>query len=543
MKKFSKSVIAVICVALFCTAFAGCGGNQSDRVQTDGKSFTFWTPLDSVSSATMSSYSEMLFYQEMEKATGVKIDFIHPVQGSTGHEAFVVMVAGGELPDMIEFNWLAYTGGPQAAIDDGVIVALNDYIEEYAPNFYNYMEGEEGKKRGYSTYLTGTTDDGTYYGFNVLNLGATEGFAGLYCRSDLLEKWDMEVPQTIDDWTAYFAKAKEAGFDRALTGDNGLLSFRYPDNHSFNVAYDVGTAFYLEGDEVVFAPFQKGYKEYIAQMAEWYKAGYIDPGIITNDSVKIESNLVQGNSVAGAGSIGASLGTVDAALKNVNPEYGLVACPYPVLKKGDVTRFQGVMPDATTWAIGITRECGNYEAAVSWCDWIYSEEGIAAMLFGKEGDTYTVEEIDGEKHYVYTDKVLDYEASGFSSLRNAMFHYGLPSGHPGYNQHDDYLANYYQQQNQKDALKIWNPNPEEAVKHSLPTLTYTVEEQSEITDIIELIEAPLDVFLYDIIMGKKSIDEYEKGMESFAEQGYNRYLEINQTAYNRLLSKKEKIAG
>jgi len=542
MKKFIKLIAVLASVAILCTALAGCSGND-EKVQTDGKSFTFWTPLDSASAPTMSSYSEMLFYQEMEKATGVHIDFLHPVKGSTGSEAFITMIAGGELPDLIEYTWEAYTGGPQAAIDDGILIALNDYLEEYAPNFYNYMQGEEGKKRNYSTYLTGTTDQGNYYGFNTLNLGKTEGFGGLFCRSDLLKKWGMDVPETIDDWTAYFAKAKEAGFTKALTGDNGLLSFRYPDNHSYNVAYDVGTAFYLEGDEVVFAPFQKGYKEYIAQMAEWYKAGYIDPGIITNDGVKIETNLVNGLSAAGSGSIGATLGTVDAALKNINPEYGLVACPYPVLQKGDVPRFQGVMADATTLAIGVTTRCGNYEAAISWCDWRYSDEGIVTQLFGKEGDTYTIEEIDGEKHYVYTEKVLDYEAAGFSSLRESMYHYCLPANHPGYGQHDDYLANYYQQQNQKDAVKIWNPNPEEAVKHSLPTLAYTTEEQSEITDIIELVEAPLDVFLYDIIMGKKSIDEYEKGMEEFAQKGYNRYIEINQNAYNRFLSKKDKLVG
>ena len=40
-----------------------------------------------------------------------------------------------------------------------------------------------------------------------------KGFAGLFVRSDKLNEWGMEVPSTIDEWTAVFAKAKAEGFD------------------------------------------------------------------------------------------------------------------------------------------------------------------------------------------------------------------------------------------------------------------------------------------------------------------------------------------
>jgi len=543
MKKTAKIIALVVCVAILCTAFAGCNSNEKEKTQTDGKNFTFWVSPNYDTMATLESYSDLLFFQEMEKATGVHIDFISPVRGSTGSEAFLTMISAGDLPDMIEYYWEEYSGGPQAAIDDGILIALNDYVEEYAPNFYNYMQGEEGKKRNYSTYLSGTTDQGNYYGFNGLNLGETECFFGLFCRGDLLKKWGMDLPETIDDWTEYLSRAKEEGYEKPITGNAGLLNFKPAHNNTFNTAYDVGKSFYLEGDKVVFAPFQKGYKEYVAQMAEWWKAGYIDPGIITNDIPQIEANIVNGFSVAGGGYIGSTLGTLGAAIKRENPDFEIVPCPYPVPKEGDVSRFQGISVDATTQAIGITPDCGNYEAAVAWCDWRYSDEGVVAQLFGKEGETFTIEEIDGEKHYVYTDKILDYEKAGFSTLNQAMYHYCLPANAPGYGQHEDYLLNYYQQQNQKDALKIWNPNPEEAAKHALPTLAYTTEEQSEITDIVELVEAPLEVFLFDIIMGKKSIDEYEKGMADFAKKGYDRYIEINQAAYDRYLSRRNNIAG
>lgn len=35
--------------------------------------------------------------------TGVHIDFIHPIAGSTGNEAFVTMISGSERPDIMEY--------------------------------------------------------------------------------------------------------------------------------------------------------------------------------------------------------------------------------------------------------------------------------------------------------------------------------------------------------------------------------------------------------------------------------------------------------
>ena len=131
MKRFSKIIVALSCMALLASAFAGCGGNTTEHAQTDGKNFTYWAVMDPMSQETLQNYNEMMFYQEMEKRTGVHIDFIHPIEGSTGNEAFIAMLSGDKIPDMIEYNWSSYSGGPQQALDDDVIIALNDYMKDY----------------------------------------------------------------------------------------------------------------------------------------------------------------------------------------------------------------------------------------------------------------------------------------------------------------------------------------------------------------------------------------------------------------------------
>ena len=539
MKKATKLLALILAVGMMAGVFCACGGDGNDYVATtDGKSFTYWTVVDGNSASTLSGYDEMLFYQEMEKATGVHIDFIHPIEGSTGNEAFIAMLTGEKTPDIIEYNWVGYSGGPQQALDDEVIISLNDFLEEHAPNYYDYMEGEKAKERDYAFKLQATTDDGRYYGFNVLNIGETRGFGGVYVRSDLLKKWGLDIPETIDDWTAVFAKAKAEGFSKPFTSVCDPISFKSYGMHSFNTAYGVGKHFYLEGDKVVFGPFQDGYKEYVAQLAEWTKAGYIDTGFITNTNAEIEGNMANDISIAAWGYVGSGIGKILPAAQANNPSYDIAACPFPVAKKGDKSEFSSINQDATALALAITPSCGNYEKAVEWCDFRYSEEGMELQLFGVEGETYTVTEKDGVKHYTYTEKITDLEKNGFTSVNEALYHYMLPANHPGYNQHIDYLNGYYQMKQQQDAMVIWNEPADRALPHRLPTLGLTEDETREITDIQEIAEPELEVAICDIILGKKSIGTYDAAIKEAKANGYDRWIEIQQEAYDRYISKK-----
>ncbi len=538
MKKVTKVIATLSAVSMIAGSLAGCGGGKSKNAQTDGKNFTYWATMDPNSSVSLGNYNEMMMWQELEKRTGVHIDFIHPIEGSTGNEAFIAMMSGSERPDMIEYNWDNYTGGPQQALDDDVVIALNDYIKEYAPNYYDYMEGEKGKAADYRYKLMATSEDGSYYGFNVLNVGETKAFAGLYVRGDKLDEWGMERPETIDEWTALFAKAKQEGFEKPFTCDSGVFSFNGAGVHSFNTAFNVGKGFYLKGDKVVFAAYEKGFKEYIAQLADWVKAGYIDTGFVTNDAAKIEGNMANDISIASYGYVGSAIGKIMPAARAKNPKFSLVACKFPVANKGEVSEFQMRYNEATSVAVGITPECGNYEAAISWYDYFYGEDGMILQLFGIEGDTFTKEEINGETHYIYTDKITNHE--GLNSVSEALYKYMLPCNHPGYNQHTDYLNGYYQYDEQKEAIKVWNIAADEAAKNVLPSLSYTEDELEVNTNVKEVATPALEVAMFDIILGKKSIDTWDAAVKEAKANGYDDYLANTQAAYDRFMSKLDK---
>jgi len=536
MKKSTKLIASAAALTLAVGSLAGCGG---DEKTSSGQALTYWAAMDGASAQTLTNYSEMLMYQEIEKATGVKVDFIHPVAGSTGKEAFTTLLASSDLPDMIEVWWTDYAGGPQAAIDDGVIIRLNDYLEEWAPNYYDWVAGEKNEANNGQYGLQTMTDNGDFYGFNLLTIGNSRYFSGLIIRSDLLEDWGMDVPETIADWEAVFAKAKAEGYEKPFTCPSGRLSPLTADN-TFNTAYGVGRGYYIEDGKVVFAPLQPGYKEFVAQLADWVKKGYIDPNFVTNSPTDYEGNMTNGTSIACYGFIGGCMGKLLPAMAERDPEYNLVACPYPVLNEGDECIWKVGPQEAKSIAIGITTSCEDVESAMKWCDYIYGEEGNLIHTFGVEGDTYTVEEINGETHYVYTDKIQKPETIGLPSVNAALYKFFRPANGPGLDQHPDYLNGYYPYQSQKDALVIWNEVWEKTKPEPLPALSFTTEESSRMATLNQEHQAAFETAINEIIAGNKSIDEYDSVIANAKKNIYDEILKIHNDAYQRYLGKIKK---
>ncbi len=536
MKKGTKRIIAVLSsLAVSVGMLTACSTDKDGSGSKE--TYTYWAELPAATSQTLSSYKDMLMYQEISKVTGVNVDFIHPAKGTSGSEAFQILLASGEYPDMIEYNWRQYAGGPGQAISDGVIISLNDYIEEYAPNYYDWMEGEKGKEKDYIYKKESITIDGNYFGFTGMNVGSYAATGGLFVRYDLLKKWGLDVPVTIDDWDKVFATAKANGVERPFTCENYALG---PESgERFSGAWNVANTFYVDGDVVKYGPFEYGYKELVTKFNEWAKKGYIDVDSVTNTFDEVNNFIVEGKAVASIGAIGGTMGKLIAAMEDRNPEFDIAACPFPVLKEGDVNRFQTVPKAASDPTIAISEQCGaenkdRYIDAIKWCDYIYGDEGIILKSFGIEGDTFTVEKDEnGEEHYVYTDKIYDHEKMNMHSVEAALYHFVRPGNGPGIRNLDDYLDGFYPYERQKEALEVWNLNKDEAQKCLFPTVAYTEEESATIANIRATALVDFKATVINIMIGKADISTFDAAVKKVKEGGYDEYLKIQQAAYDR----------
>ena len=110
---------------------------------------------------------------------GVDIDWQEPASGQSA-EQFNLIVATSDLPDIMYYSWAtSYPGGPDAAIADGKIVALNDYIEEYAPNFSARLDAHPDVRQEI------TTDSG--------NITASLGFIPIRARTAMCGRTPLTV--------------------------------------------------------------------------------------------------------------------------------------------------------------------------------------------------------------------------------------------------------------------------------------------------------------------------------------------------------------
>jgi len=539
MKKSLRILALVLALMLSVGVLSGCGQKKMSREK--GK-YSYWASVIPTASETLLGYDDMLMYQELEKRTGIEIEFIHPISGSNGSETFNVLLASDDMPDMVEYDWTKYPGGPDKAIENGVIISLNDYMAEYAPNYYSYMEGDKAEENGYRYKVQSVSEQGNYYGFKNLNIGTRRGFSGLIIRKDLLDKWGLDVPVTIDDWTKIFEVAKANGIKKPLTGDSTLFSLSGCE--LFETAWNVGRDFYIEDDKIVLAFDKPGYKSYLTKMADWYKKGYIDPDYITNDTATIQGNMTNGDSIACFGYIGGTIGVLLSAMETRDPNYSVVACPFPVLKEGDIPWFQEVQSESAEPTIAITHQCGEkdeerYKEAIGWCDYLYSEEGKILKSFGVKGKTYEeVVQSDGTVKYEYLITTPEeIQKAGATSIAAALWHYMRPANSPGLNQHDDYLSGFYPNEEQVEALEVWNKYVDEAKKHVMPTLAYNDEEITRMRQINTECKDSLDSTISSVISNEKGIEAFQNAVDKAKKDGYDELLKIHQTAYDRYLEK------
>ncbi|MCI5971335.1 MAG: extracellular solute-binding protein, partial [Oscillospiraceae bacterium] len=193
--KFLRCISGMLIGTAFAAALAGCGSSVSTgKNGNEGKNeISCWMPLTSNMALYTSNYGETELAKELEKRTGVKVNYIHPPQGQES-EKFSILVASSDLPDIIEYNWITYPGGPAKAIKEGVIVDIGKYRDK-AVNLFKYLDENN------DIYKMVTTDNNEVFSFPFIRGDKSLGYStGLLLRGDWLKELNLEIPRTIDEW-------------------------------------------------------------------------------------------------------------------------------------------------------------------------------------------------------------------------------------------------------------------------------------------------------------------------------------------------------
>ncbi|PQP89100.1 extracellular solute-binding protein, partial [Paenibacillus sp. AR247] len=423
----------------------GAAESATYPLKTDEK-LSYWGEINGNLVGIKATHDEIPFFQKWQEKTGVPLEFTAPPTGQV-KEAFNVMLASGDLPDMIEYNFIGdFPGGPEKAIKDGYILKLNDLIDKYAPNLKKYLQEHPDIDKMVKT------DSGSYYAFPFIRGDEyLRVFQGPIIRKDWLDELGLPVPETIDEWTATLRAFKEKkGAAAPFSVVSKPRFFNESGNGAFIGAFGVNRGFYQEDGKVKFGPAEPGFKEYLKLFHDWYKEGLIDKNIATADTKAVDGNMASGATGATIGNAGGGIGKWQPLVEANDPKAILVAAPYPVLNKGDKPKFgQLNQAYASEGTVAVTTAAKDPALAVRMLDYGYSEEGHMFFNFGEEGVSYNME----NGYPKFTDLLM--KNPDKLAPAQAISLYARSSYNGPFVQDKRYAEQFFALQTQRDAVEVW----------------------------------------------------------------------------------------
>ena len=483
-------------------------GGSSESGSGEKVTLTYF--VNSLGDSIIQSYNDSIMYQEVEKILGIDLEFMHSAKNEFSNQ-LSVMLASGDLPDMIE--GFSYNKGPQAAIQDGLIIDMTQLAEEYAPDFMEMLSDPEVKQEV-------VTDEGTIWCVPCLELHRSPAWRGISVRGDLLEQAGLEKPETISEFKTMLTAFKEMGVDYPLSLWFDYNNGAFQQDGYFVAAYGIGPDWYkdLETGEVKFGPMQDEYLDFITEMHTWYEEGLIDPDFATRKGGDMDSFIVNGEVGAFWSGHGPALNYL-ANGQAQNPDFELVQVANPSLEKGEVAQMRNKDPINKGNQTVISVSCEHPEEAMRFLNFGYTEEGAMMYNYGVEGVSYTM--VDGKPQW--TEAMLDGSEGPWVTIREKY------KKHTGPYDRDWEAAPLTDFEYQ--CMEDWSVAGTDL---KMPANLSLTAEESEIfnpimTDIYTYLTENVSAF----VNGSRPLEEFDAFRQDLEEMGIQEALEIKIASYER----------
>lgn len=482
---------------------------------------SYFVADDSNAAIMTTDWNDNEFYQEMERRTGVHLEF-EMVSSADYQTNFNLMIASGNLADMIYVGASYYAEGVDAAIDDGYFLDLTDLVDEYMPNY------EKIRTSDIQYELLSTTDSGRLGAVYELRQSKQGPWLGLWIRQDWLDDLGLDTPVTFDDYHEVLTAFKnEKGATAPL-----ILNFSGSDGEfgTMSGGLNVLNSWQLdETGKVNFGPYMDAWKEYVTIMHQWYTEGLIDPDFMATDERTADMAKV----VTGASGVFAALYTMPSVYEaaSEDPNMNLAPVNPPVMNEGDEGHIR-LRDSYTSGNTAISADSENWEVALRWLDYLYTEEGALLANYGVEGDTFEFDE-NGEP--VFTDKILNNE-NGWTMTQTVASYLCPSAGIANWSDWTRELAGVPEKD--QACYDVWSEFSDDWRLPSSVTLTQdeSTERAALYADISTIVKEQTAQFISGALDIEENWDAYISALEA---SGIERAIEITQAAYDRYLARVE----
>ena len=483
--------------------------------------FTVGAPLSSLISPYVTNAADAPSIQELERVTGVTLNFIHPSSGEE-KENFNLLVAGGYVPDIMYTT--SYAGGNIAGVEDGVYMDLTDYVEKYMPKYWKLLsEDDEFRKLS-------TTEDGRVIAIYSYKSEVEPFYIRAQFREDFLEEAGMDIPVTLDEYEAFF--------DWCLENHPEVAPFTLPKDGicgCIMCAWNIGIIqaskcydWYLEDGQIKSAFYTEGYKEYLTLMAEWYQKGYICKDFMSEDPVTLFQT----------GKVACCVGN-GYEMYPTCKELGIpITCGrYARINEDDqihTLRHYWHNNGGETFISGQVSE-ERLAAIMKFLDYGYTDEGILTYNFGTEGFTWN--EVDENGFPIYNDFMLNNDKYPIANAESMLKVHGMCFPRWRYGDGTCMATNQKDPDNWAYRAR-WGDDESVDDSYGMPPFSLTSEQSEERAEIMNNVETHAKEMTLKYITGAADLANYDTDFTAVLQSfGIEDAIAIMQTAYETYLAK------
>lgn len=330
-------------------------------------------------------WADSAFFTRMAERTGVSFDFDQYSDAGAYRSALEAAFApGGTLPDVL-FKANLSPAQEMAFVKSGQLIDLAPYISEYAPNLSQILEA----RPDFDAVIR--QPDGAIASLPAIS--GTPRQVGIWINADWLSALNLKMPETLDAYTEVLLAFRDGDPNGNGKKDEIPLSLVGPFEakyllHAFGiVANDYNI--YQEDGVVHFAPFEKGYREFVAWLRMAQAEGLIDENAF-RQSYASRDTMVNASDTDAPQTIGGMVSVAPYTLINMEQTTSYAILP-PLQSDGGTRAYRRTLGSIARGTYAVTSACTDIPAALRFADELYTEAGGRLAFAGLEGVDYALQ--------------------------------------------------------------------------------------------------------------------------------------------------------
>lgn len=399
--------------------------------------------------------------QMITEKTGVTLKMDYPADSNDNR--IELMVATGEYPDFVFAK-----GSVSTLIRNDALIDMSDLIDEYGPNIKK-LYGDEYENLRYSS------EDPSIYQLcsDKVQEETLETSGTAQLQWAVLQENQYRVPYTLEEYTQMIRDYMEKypmingkpviGISIVCSDWHWYIMLSNPSGYMNGSADNGQWIVDDEKQEVYYKHAADGQKEYYKWLNEMYNEGILDPEFATQTHEDFVLKVAEGRVLGLLDEEWDYTGAEISLRADGQEEHTYAGLPVTIDRsvKCPSLKQQNL---AVGWGIGITKSCKDPVRAVSFLDWLCSDEAQILLNWGIEGVDYYYDE-NGKRCITDEDLEASRKDTNYSERTGVGFRvYPYPSYG---NQSVDSTGNSYSKSSremvkegydemEKEALKAWN---------------------------------------------------------------------------------------